>query len=528
MGQDLEGAICRAYRRVSSEEQAKSGFSLLAQKDRLEQFARSQGWTIIQHYEDDGYSAKNMKRPALQRMLADSQPGEIILVYKLDRLTRSVQDLYWLLDRFQKTGALFKSSTEDFSTTTANGRLFLSLVGAMAQWERETISERSTLGLAQKAQKGEWGGGPVPFGFKAVEWIVDGRPVVRKGRTLIQLVRDPDLAHIVEEIFARYLAGQGVRSISVWMNDEKRVRAAKGGKWSDTSISRILQNPLFCGLIRQGQRSARPDAEVGPLREAINVEPIVSVDVWQQVQSMFEARKGMPPRLATGTWPLSGVARCGICGRALTKSPHAEKHRRYYRCLGYVRGLCGGKGPGKSLTSVPADSIERQVGELIASLQHPDNLDAIFSRFDAETQRQYGATNAERKRLLGEITRCEKAIRRWKEPYEAEEITWTEYKMEVGPHQAQLRTLQEALSQLQEMPAPPEREALATFAVDFQLAWEHLTPPERKSLLLQFTQAFGVQIVVRPGGYADLLPGCAPYDPSADPDSDLDLEPVLQ
>lgn len=514
--QDLEGAVCRAYRRVSSEEQARSGFSLAAQQERLEQFAQSQGWRIIAHYEDDGYSAKTTDRPALRQLLSDAQPGEIILVYKLDRLTRSVLDLYELLKTFEEKQVLFKSATEEFNTTTANGRLMITLVTVIAQWERETISDRAAEGIRKKAGLGEWSGGPVPFGFRAVDWEVNGRKVVKRGRTLLQLVRDPDLAHIVEEIYGRYLAGHGIRSICNWLNEEKRIRTTKGNRWQATTVSRLLQNPIYCGQVAHGKRSSRKDAEV-IRRKAVNVEPILSEALWEQVQSLFLTRRGMAPRLSTGDWPLVGVARCGICGSAITMSPHPGGDGRYYRCLGYVKALCGGKGRGRSLTSVPAHVVEGKVLELIQTLQHPAHLPRLFARLAEETRSRHGLALAERKRIQLAIAQAKAAIRQWDGLYERRRLTDEEYLEKTGPHKENLRALQAQLAELQEMPAPPAREELASFAVNASVAWEHLTPPEQKSMLLQFVTAFDLRILVYPGGRVALLPGSLPCDPSAAP-----------
>ncbi|HYG35431.1 MAG TPA: recombinase family protein, partial [Clostridia bacterium] len=155
----------RCYLRVSTEEQALFGYSLDAQRQRLEDETQRRGWHCTGWYIEEGRSAKDTDRPELQRMLDDLEPGEIVMVLKLDRLTRSVRDLDELLQRFDQKQVLFQSATENFETITASGRLFIRLVAEIAQWEREVIAERTAMGKRQKVENGEWQGGPVPFGY---------------------------------------------------------------------------------------------------------------------------------------------------------------------------------------------------------------------------------------------------------------------------------------------------------------------------------------------------------------------------
>src|SRR5690606_20802886 len=140
------------YIRVSTREQVLEGYSIDAQKENLTNYCKSQGWKDYQFYVDEGISAKDTKRPQLQKLLADIEDGQIkmILVYRLDRFTRSVTDLYQMLDMIDKHGCSFKSATEIYDTSSAMGRMFIGLVALLAQWERENMGERIEVALVER------------------------------------------------------------------------------------------------------------------------------------------------------------------------------------------------------------------------------------------------------------------------------------------------------------------------------------------------------------------------------------------
>ncbi|HYG60794.1 MAG TPA: recombinase family protein, partial [Symbiobacteriaceae bacterium] len=247
----------RIYARVSTEEQAQSGFSLGAQRERLEAFCVSQGWEVAGKYIDEGVSAKDLNRPEFQRMMSEVEPGDVVLVYKLDRLTRSVRDLDDLLKEFDRMEVKFRSVTEQFDTTTATGRLFIRMVAEMAQWERETIAERAAFGKLKKAKQGEWSGGTVPIGYITVP-----SEKQKAGRTLLKLVPDPERSHLIPMIFERYLEGRGVRAIATWLNSELGARTLQGCKFHQLTVSRILSNPIYCGDVVHGRRVKGPETRV--------------------------------------------------------------------------------------------------------------------------------------------------------------------------------------------------------------------------------------------------------------------------
>lgn len=488
----MENLVARAYIRVSTDEQAQQGYSLAAQRERLEQFAKSQGWTVAKVYEDDGYSAKDTNRPALQQMLKDAQKGEVILVYKLDRLTRSVMDLYHLMKTFDTRGLLFKSATEEFNTTTSHGRLMITLVAVLAQWERETIAERTKMGRQKKATTGEWPGGPIPFGYKGEPGLVKG------SRTLYKLVPDPERAHIVQQIFERYLGGQGVRGIALWLSRELCIPAAAGGVWRPVTLVRLLTNPVYCGDVVSGRRTEGPE-----IRVKGNHEALVPRDVFERVQEMFERRKGMAPRQATGKYPLAGVAKCGVCGGPISALFMRREGTYYYRCLNYIHGMGCGE---PALTSFPGPLADEMAARLISELQQPDNLDTFLEQCEEEWTKKAGISTAEIRRLEIDLRDAHTAIGRWDKAYETGKLDFEDYLARVQPHKDRIKVIQEQLSQVQEIPAPPSRDTVVAGAVDFRLVWDTATPEERKALLLQVLPAFGARILLHRNRIARLVP----------------------
>ena len=154
------------YVRVSTEEQVREGLSLDAQEEKIRAYCTAKGWRLVRVYRDEGFSGKDLNRPALQEMLRDLKADGIqaVVVAKLDRLTRSVRDLGYLIDDLFD-GVALASVEESLDTTTAGGRFVLHILGAVAQWERETISERTRNTLRYKQQRGECVG-RIPYGFK--------------------------------------------------------------------------------------------------------------------------------------------------------------------------------------------------------------------------------------------------------------------------------------------------------------------------------------------------------------------------
>lgn len=295
------------YIRVSTEEQAKEGFSINAQKEKLVKFAESQDWDIVGLYIDEGISAKDMNRPELQQMMVGIQNKEIdvVLVYKLDRLTRAVNDLHSLLEQFDKYNVGFRSATEVFDTTSAIGRLFITIVGAMAQWERENLGERVSMGKEQKARQGEYNNTNGVYGYD----YVDGK-----------LVPNAYEVAILNEMYDKYIQGWSVRRICADLL-ARNIPGKRNGRWGPSTVTSILKSPLYIGDITFGYHRKRTHM----FRIGGNHEPIVTEEKFYEAAAIRNKRQKFMARKLSGDDVIFGeILYCKLCGR---KVGPMQRHR---------------------------------------------------------------------------------------------------------------------------------------------------------------------------------------------------------
>lgn len=279
---------CAVYTRKSTEDGLEQEFnSLDAQREACEAYILSQrheGWTLVPgRYDDGGFSGGNMERPGLRALLADVDAGlvDVIVVYKVDRLTRSLADFAKIVERLDARQASFVSVTQAFNTTTSMGRLTLNVLLSFAQFEREVTGERIRDKIAASKKKGLWMGGPVPLGYQVVE---------RK------LVPVPEEAERVRTIMRRYIASSSANEMIVELKAEGIVTKVqqrtsgphRGGiSFRRGSLFHLLKNPIYRGMIVH-------KGKVYPGEH----QPIVDEELWEQVQARL-AQKAPPRRRPT-------------------------------------------------------------------------------------------------------------------------------------------------------------------------------------------------------------------------------------
>lgn len=308
------------YIRVSTQEQAQEGHSIGVQKEKLAAYCLARGWDVYFIYSDPGFSGSNMDRPALQRMFADILAGhlDMVLVYKLDRLSRSQRDtLYMIEDVFLKNGVDFVSMTENFDTSTPLGRAMIGILSVFAQLEREQIKERMAMGNVARAASGLWrGGSGAPIGYD----YIDGRLVVNEYEALQ-----------IKTIFELFLAGNTFHGIQTEL--QQRGYTNKYGSWKNASIiSKVLQNSTYIGKVRYAGKEYEGKHPA-----------LVSIETWDAVQiRLKEVLRGLSDHQKSpfkATKLLTGLIWCGDCGAryffhsCVQKNKAGEKrHYDYYQC----------------------------------------------------------------------------------------------------------------------------------------------------------------------------------------------------
>ena len=346
---------CAIYTRKSSEEGLEQGFnSLDAQREACAAYVLSQaseGWNLIPEiYDDGGISGGTLERPALQRLLVDVAAGkiDIIVVYKVDRLTRSLLDFAKLVEALDKSGTSFVSITQSFNTTTSMGRLTLNMLLSFAQFEREVTAERIRDKISASKARGMWMGGTPPLGYRP-----DGR--------ILAIIDDH--AEIVRDIYRRYLELGNVRPLAeqlatAGINTPQRTSGAGrdfgGCRFSRGQIYSILRNPIYVGDIPHHGKIYKGQHP-----------PIIDREMWDQVQTLMTSHVQGERRTRSPHASILAGLMVDHAGEPMLAT-HASKGKvryRYYVSRSLQHGDPDSKASGVRL---PAREIEAVVAEQVA------------------------------------------------------------------------------------------------------------------------------------------------------------------
>lgn len=304
------------YCRVSTLEQATDGYSIGVQKEKLTAYANAQSYEIVDVYSDEGFSGKDLHRPAMERLLSDVKSNriDIVVIYKLDRLSRHVKDVLELVELFDKYSVTLYSLNENLDLSSPFGRAALKMSATFSELERETIVERMQMGKAARARSGKYTcPGKSPFGYK-----------LNKAADRLEIV--PEEAEAIREMYAKYIEGYSFRKLYRYCREKfPDIRYFT----NSMSCKPVIERPMYAGYFEHN----------GELIKATNYEPIISYETYLQAQ---EAVKRNTTRREHDNTPylLTGLVYCAKCGRAFCGKRRAhkvngiEKHAYYsYGCI---------------------------------------------------------------------------------------------------------------------------------------------------------------------------------------------------
>lgn len=380
-----------SYERVSTDEQAKEGFSLEAQRDRNRAYIADQKWHFVRSYVDPGKSGKNLKRPDMQLLLKDLQQGSFntVVVHKLDRLTRNIGDLYYLLNLFDKHNIKLVSITENIVTSTAMGRMFVFMLGIFAQWYRENLAEEVRKGMSTR----------VDNGLKIVSVPMYGYTFDEDHNLIVQ----PEEAKWVKRIFDRYLEGIGSTNIAKELND-MGIRRSQGALWDQHKVMLTLHNYHYIGQVHWKAADVPESERI--IRQGEH-EPIIEPEQFDQVQRILHRRsEGLMSRNSY-EYVFSGIVKCSKCGSTY-KGKYTKRNLkngeealwRSYECSNNARyGTCD-----------QGAISELKLTALLFKEVVANGDESFMDTFVAE---QSDEESKEREELLSSITQSESRRERW-------------------------------------------------------------------------------------------------------------------
>lgn len=456
------------YIRVSTTEQAEEGYSIRAQRTQLLDYCRVNDYEVVDIYIDDGYSAKDLNRPRLRNLLKDAQKGlfDAVVVYKLDRFTRSVRDLYDLLERLQTHNVGFISKQEKFDTTTAMGRAMIGLLAVFAQFERELIAERVRMGQEQKVREGKKPGGRVPYGY------------------------DKDELPIPEEIenirYLRHLymkENLGMKSIAMRMNQEGRLR--RGYDWRSSTVALTLENPYYAGIIQMGSKmpngkypQRKRELRTDVMRSYGSHEPVWTEAEYEEHLRLMRQRSDAGYSRKLDYW-YSGILRCGNCGQAMygrltTQRSSGGKivRKPYYIC---------GQRKENSKCNMPMlrqEHVEHLMMEYINKFRIDQSLKSSEKeRIKVENKNR----EKELQKLRREASAIKERVKKWQYMFVEGLLTADVLRIRIneeGEKEAEINAKMEELRS-QEIESPQLQLGLFTLAD----IWPQLTDMEKKEML---------------------------------------------
>ncbi len=466
---------CAIYTRKSTEEGLDQDFnSLDAQRESAEAFIRSQqreGWTALpDHYDDGGFSGSNIERPALKRLLADVQAGKVdcIVVYKVDRLSRSLIDFARIIEILERNNATFVSVTQQFNTTHSMGRLTLNILLSFAQFEREVIAERTRDKMSAARRKGKWVGGMPVLGYDVDQ---------RGGRLIV----NESESSRVKEIFELYLKERALLptvqelarrgwTTKQWITKKGNLRG--GTPFNKTNLYRFLTNVIYVGKVDYK----------GEIYEGEH-KAIVADEVFSQVRVLLRENRrngGCEVRNRYGAL-LKGLLYCGACKASMIHAYTSQRGKRYrYYVCSHAQKSGWRTCPVKS---VPANEIEQFVIDTIRNIGRDDALAVeVIRQAQAQNKQAIESFQQEHRFLEKELKNLDSEVRRLVKSMD--EQSGSKKTARLAELQDRIRETEQRATEVREELLKAEgehvdQEKMTTALSLFDPVWDALLPKER-------------------------------------------------
>lgn len=450
------------YIRVSTEEQAREGFSINAQKEKLRQYALARDWNIFDFYIDDGISGKNIKdRPEINRMLNDIRDGKVdnVLVYKIDRLTRSTKNLIELVELFNERNCAFNSLMESIDTSSATGRMFIKIVGIFAEFERENLAERVSFGYEQKTREGNYTNANGVYGYDYI---------VGKGDLIVNEFE----SKIVRYIYGQYLHSKSMTAICKELISHN-VPTKRGGKWSQSTIFSILTNPLYIGKIRYGVVNKKNNKfEVDGSQT-----PILDEETFYSVQEIMDNRqKYQKRRYPSENSIFLGALFCSECGAKMGTTQHKRVDILYvnYYCHNAKNGNCDCK-------IISQNRVENAFMDYISQIEI----------FEPEAREMYGQDTSQQQEMSGiinkEIEKTEKRQKEIRDLFLQDKISFGEYKEFINSLDEKIKQLKDDVHAIAEEETEfIDYESFKHIIGNIRENWAYLTNKEKCEFVHMF------------------------------------------
>jgi site-specific DNA recombinase len=467
------------YVRVSTEEQAQEGFSIRAQEQKLKDYARIKDWPIYKIYADEGISGKDIKgRPAVKELIADVEAGNVknVLVFKIDRLTRSTADLIYLVDTFNKYDCAFNSLLESIDTHTASGRMFLKIIGIFAEFERENIIERTRVGVERKVKEGySLCTAQASYGYD--------RAIGER----IQTINEEE-AEIVREIFEMFVTGGETLTNIARLLNLRGVKTKADKTWDSSKIRRLLKNSNYIGNVRHHIDDPKRETHYDGLHQ-----PILDEEIFLAANRLLANNTQVsitkPP---DNEKYFSGFLVCAECGYKLkTYATFKQLKTRKQKAIGYV---C----PNKTLKTCNASSMSHKKAEaaFVEYLLQIADFEPPEFEIKTEQKNTKNITIYENK-----LKALEAKDKETLELYVSNELSFDEYRA--------MRTKIEAdrvviTAEIERIKLPPEDESNFTeddIILNFRENWELLTDSEKRTFLRNFVERIVIESRKGEGGY---------------------------